>query len=263
MAKAKAKAVAKRKKTEVAVLDADAFAQAAGQGVTDLGEGDLAMPMIKSLQKVSPELDDHADAKPGDIYNSVTQERVSGSEGIRVVNCAYSLTFIEWEPRGTGSGAPFAIYSAGDKLPATERGEDNKDYVVDGGGRYLERTAQHYILVFDDEGMTQQALLPMKSTQLKKSRQWNSAMKATKMQDSRGALFVPPRFSHIWRLTTALEENKNGSWYGWAVTKEGVIKDPALYAEARQFHESIVAGQVKVRHVREEDRTDDDENIPF
>ena len=40
----------------------------------------------------------------------------------------------------------------------TERSDDNKDMVVDGAGRYLERTAQHYVLVVDEDGMTQQAL---------------------------------------------------------------------------------------------------------
>jgi hypothetical protein len=248
-------------KTDVAVISSDLFASDAGMGLTDLGSDDLAMPFLKILQKMSDELDELDDAKAGDIYNSVTKEVVKGKTGVCVVNCAYSLQYLEWEPRGTGTGAPFRIYSAGDKVPATERGEDNRDYVVDGGGRYLERTAQHYILVVDKEGMTQQALLPMKSTQFKKSKQWNSAMKALKMKDTKGELFVAPRFSHTWNLTTAQEENKNGSWHGWVIEKDKTLEDPNLYAEAKLFAESINAGQIKVQHVRETDSLDDE--IPF
>ena len=180
-----------------------------------------------------------------------------------VINCAYVLQFIEWEPRGTGTGAPHRIYGSSDDIPQTERGDDNKDYVVGGSGRYLERTAQHYVLIIDEDGMTQQALLPMKSTQFKKSKQWNSAMKSLKMKDSKGNLFTPPRFSHVWKLETVPEENKNGSWHGWQISKDSVVSDTSVYAEAKLFAESILAGQVNVKHVREDEKASSDEDVPF
>ena len=258
-----ATAVSKKKngKSDVVVMQPNMFAADAGVGVNDLGSEDLAIPFIKVLQKMSDELDDLDNAKAGDIYNTVTKEVTKGGDGVRVVNCAYNLQYIEWEPRGTGTGAPHHIYGAGDQIPETQRGEDNKDYVVDGKGRYLERTAQHYVLVIDEDGITQQALLPMKSTQFKKSKQWNSAMRSLKMKDSAGNLFTPPRFSHIWKLETVPEENKNGSWHGWQISKEDVIEDPIIYAEAKLFAESIQAGQVKVNHIREEDSLS--EETPF
>ena len=260
-----AKAVAKKKGSELSAEVSDLFAADAGIGVNDLGSEDLAIPFIKILQKMSDELDDLDNAKAGDIINSVTKEVVKGKDGIRVIPCAYRLEWIEWEPRGTGTGAPFAIYHTGDSIPETERSEDNKDYVVDGNGRYLERTAQHYVLVVDDDEVTQQALLPMKATQFKKSKQWNSAIKSIKMKDASGNLFTPPRFSHVWRLTTASEENKNGSWHGWQIEKDAVIEDPNLYAEAKHLAQSIQAGEVKVQHVREDDggSTSSDEDTPF
>jgi len=260
MARAMAKKSGSGKK--VAVMQADMFAEDAGAGVDGLGAEDLAIPFLKILQKMSPELDDIAKAKAGDLFNTVTKEVVRGSDGIRVVNCAYTLQYIEWEPRGSGTGAPHAIYSAGDTLPKTERGDDNKDYVVDGSGRYLERTAQHYVLVIDEDGITSQALLPMKATQFKKSKQWNSALKSLKMKDGNGDLFTPARWSHIWHLESVSEENKNGSWHGWQVSKDSQIKDPNLYAEAKLFAQSIMAGQVKVQHVQETDKVSEDD-VPF
>ena len=244
-----------------AIVNADMFLADAGVGVQDLKTEDLAIPFLKVLQKMSPELDD-LDVRAGDIFNSVTKEGVSGKEGVRVVPCAYRLEYIEWEPRGTGSGAPVNIYVAGEEIPETQRGEDNKDYVTDGNGRYIERTAQHYVLVMDEDGMTQQALISMKATQFKKSKQWNSALKSLKMKDNSGRLFTPARFSHIWLLKSTPEENKNGSWHGWEISKDSQIEDIALYQEAKLFAESISAGQVKVQHTREEDATDSD-NVPF
>ena len=250
-------------KNEVAIMDENMFAADAGVGVSDLSSEDLAIPFLKVLQKMSDELDDLDDAKAGDIYNTVTKDVVKGKDGVTVINCAYSLQYIEWEPRGTGTGAPHHIYNSADDIPQTERGDDNKDYVVGGSGRYLERTAQHYVLIIDEDGMTQQALLPMKSTQFKKSKQWNSAMRSLKMKDSKGGLFTPPRFSHIWKLETVPEENKNGSWHGWQISKDSVVSDPSIYAEAKLFAESILAGQVSVKHVREEEKTSSDEDVPF
>ena len=258
-----AKALAKKQSAEVVVMNESMFAADAGMGVSDLGSEDLAIPFIKVLQKMSDELDDLDKAKAGDIYNTVTKDVIKGKDGIRLINCAYNLQYIEWEPRGTGTGAPHAIYGAGDEIPATERGDDNKDYVVEGNGRYLERTAQHYVLVVDEDGVTQQALLPMKSTQFKKSKQWNSAMRSLKMKDGNGSLFTPPRFSHIWKLETVSEENKNGSWHGWQISKDGVVEDVNVYQEAKLFAESIQSGQVNVKHVREEDKETSDEDVPF
>lgn len=244
-----------------ATINTDMFLTDAGMGVHDLKTEDLAIPFLKVLQKMSPELDD-LDVRAGDIFNSVTKEGVSGKEGVRVINCSYHLQYIEWEPRGTGSGAPYRIYSAGEEMPETQRGEDNKDYIADGNGRYIERTAQHYVLVIDDNGFTQQALISMKSTQFKKSKQWNSALKSLKMKDSNGNFFTPARFAHIWLLKSTPEENKNGSWHGWEISKESLIEDIGLYQEAKLFAESINAGGVKVQHSREEDTTESD-RVPF
>ena len=84
-----------------AVVTTDVFSQDAGIGVQDLTTEDLAIPFLKVLQKMSPELDD-LDVRAGDIFNTVTKDGVSGKEGVRVIPCAYRLEYIEWEPRGTG-----------------------------------------------------------------------------------------------------------------------------------------------------------------
>ena len=71
-----AQAVAERKTSEVAIMDENMFAADAGIGISDLGSEDLAIPFLKVLQKMSDELDDLADAKAGDIYNTVTKDVV-------------------------------------------------------------------------------------------------------------------------------------------------------------------------------------------
>ena len=171
------KEVAKAKNTAIAAFDASMFEEDAGQGMDNMGQEDLALPFLKILSGLDPILDEREDARKGDIYNTVTGQIYKGKDGIRVIPCAYQRRFIRWAPRGTGTGAPVAIYMPGDPRPATERSkDDNRDYVQDGSGNYIDETHQHFVIVLHDDGSAETALIAMKATQLKKSRKWNSMM---------------------------------------------------------------------------------------
>ena len=246
--------VAQEGKKDVAVFDIAMMEQDAGSGMEGLGTDDLALPFLKVLSGNDPVLDDESvDARKGDIYNTVTGKAYKGKQGVRVVPCAYQRRFIQWAPRGSGNGAPLAIYEPGQERPKTERSsEDNKDYVVDGEGEYIEETHQHFVILINDDGSHETALIAMKSTQLKKSRKWNSMMASRSMNGKNGP-FTPPRFSHIYHLKTIPEENSKGSWHGWEMSCEGVIEDGALYNRAKGFAESITAGDVVVKHTEDED----------
>lgn len=254
------KAVAKAGKNEVAVFDAAMFEADAGRGMENMGQEDLALPFLKVLSGNDPVLDENEEARKGDIYNTVTGALFKGKAGIRVVPCAYQRRFIQWAPRGSGSGAPVAIYEPSDERPKTERSpDDNKDYVVGGDGDYIEETHQHFVVLLNEDGSHETALIAMKSTQLKKSRKWNSMMASRSMVGANGP-FTPPRFSHIYNLKTVSEENSKGSWHGWEMSVEGPIEDAALYTRAKGFADSITAGDVVVKH------TDDEaggEDTPF
>lgn len=245
-------AVKAKENTEVAVFDEAMFEADAGQGLGGIGSEDLALPFLKVLSRQDPTLDELEDAKAGDIYNTVTGKVYKGKEGIRVIPCAYQKRFIEWAPRGSGNGAPLNIYNTQAECPKTDRSsEDNKEYVVGGNGSYIEATAQHYVVVLDEDGPTT-ALITMKSTQLKKSRKWNSMIMSRSFNGKNGP-YTPPMFSHIYKLTTLSEENSKGSWHGWEIALEGVIQDAGMYQMAKTFGESVDRGEVQAKHTDEEE----------
>lgn len=259
---ATSKAVAKAETTAIAEFDPSMFEGDAGQGMDNMGQEDLALPFLKILSGLDPILDEREDARKGDIYNTVTGQIYKGKDGIRVIPCAYQRRFIQWAPRGSGTGAPINVFTPDEKLPKTERSkEDNRDYVVGGNGDYIDETHQHFVIVLNEDGSAETALIAMKSTQLKKSRKWNSMMASRQMQGKNGP-FTPPRFSHIYHLKTLQEENSKGSWHGWEMSVEGVVTDMALYQRAKAFNESIMAGDVMVKHV-DEDNRGSGEDIPF
>jgi hypothetical protein len=107
---AQSKEVAKKEETGVAEFNPAMFEADAGGGLQDLGQEDLALPFLKVLSGNDPVLDVNDDARKGDIYNTVTGALYKGKTGIRVIPCAYQRRFIQWAPRGVGSGAPTAIY---------------------------------------------------------------------------------------------------------------------------------------------------------
>ena len=260
---AQSKEVAKKEETGVAEFNPAMFEADAGGGLQDLGQEDLALPFLKVLSGNDPVLDVNDDARKGDIYNTVTGALYKGKTGIRVIPCAYQRRFIQWAPRGVGSGAPTAIYEPSDARPKVERSkDDNKDYVMDGSGEYIEETHQHFVVLLAEDGSMETALIAMKSTQLKKSRKWNSIMASRSMMGANGP-FTPPRFAYIYDLKTIGEENSKGSWHGWEMSVEGPVADAHMYTRAKEFASSITAGDVVVKHSDEEASTKNDNDIPF
>ena len=251
------KEVAEKKSAEIIPFDPSLFEQDQGLGLENMGQEDLALPFLKVLSRQDPILDDLENAKPGDIYNTVTGDIYKGKEGVRVVPCVYQRRYIEWAPRGTGSGAPLNIFTPDEKRPKTERSsDDNREYVVGGNGSYIEETHQHFVMILNEDGTQQTALITMKSTQMKKSRKWNSMIQSRVMNGKNGA-FTPPRFSHVYHLKTVSEENSKGSWHGWEISLEGPIQEPNIYQNAKSFAQSIMKGEVNVKHESEETNSSD------
>ena len=252
-------------KTDVAVKKENAvalnsmFEEDALSGFEGMNQDDFALPFLRLLTNTSPEVGDVEGAMPGMIYNTVTGDLYDGKKGIEVVPCAYVRQYIEWAPRGSGSGAPVAMYPAtSDVLSRTHREPgDNKDYLDN--GNYIENTANHYVMVIRNDGTPEPALISMKSTQLKKSRKWNSMMQSVKVAGKNG-LFTPPMYSQVYRLTTVAESNDKGKWFGWEVERVGPVEDASVYQAAKAFATSVNAGDVKVKH---QDEAAETGNTPF
>ena len=243
-------------KKEEGALAVNMFEADADKGSQNMTQEDLALPFLKVLGQLSPEVNKvHAryvkGAEPGMIINSVTNELYDGAKGIDVLPVFYERKLIEWQDRGAGTGAPVAIHDASsDIMSQTTRDKSYKDRLPN--GNYIDNTANHYVVVLGDSPQT--ALISMKATQLKISRKWNSIMMGIKLQGKNG-LFTPPTYSHIYNLKTVQMSNDKGTWFGWDVSKVGPIEDKAVYDIAKSFAEKVGKGNVEVKHGTEESNT--------
>ena len=231
-------------------LAVNIFEDDADKGTQNISQEDLALPFLKVLGQLSPEVNKtHGKyvegAEPGKIINTVTNELYSN---INVVPVFYKRKYIEWQDRGTSTGAPVAIHeSDSDIISQTTRGKDYKDRLPN--GNYLENTADHFVILLGDSPQT--ALISMKATQLKVSRKWNSMMMGIKMQGKNG-LFTPPTYSHIYSLKTVQMSNDKGTWFGWDVAKVGPVTDKGVYDIAKTFAQRVGKGEVEAKHGNEE-----------
>jgi len=246
------KSVTKRENT--GPLATDVFEADASAGSQNITQDDLALPFLKVLGQLSPEINKQnakfiKGAEPGMIVNSVTKELYDGTKGIDVIPVHYQRQYVEWQDRGQTGNAPVAIHKAdSDIVSTTTRDKSWKDRLPN--GNYLENTANHFVILLGKTPST--ALISMKATQLKVSRKWNSLMMGLKLPGKNG-LFTPPTYSHIYNLKTVQMSNDKGTWFGWDVSKIGPVSDKGIYAIAKSFAEKNSKGLVNVKHGSEEE----------
>ena len=232
-------------------LATNIFEADADKGAQNISQEDLALPFLKVLGQLSPEVNKRdgkyvEGAEPGKIINTVTNELY---DAVNVIPVFYKRQYVEWQDRGTSTGAPVAIHEAdSDIVSTTTRDKSYKDRLPN--GNYLENTANHFVILMGDSPTT--ALISMKATQLKVSRKWNSMMMGIKMQGKNG-LFTPPTYSHIYNLKTVQMSNDKGTWFGWDVAKVGPVSDKGVYDIAKNFAERVGKGEVEAKPETQEE----------
>jgi hypothetical protein len=257
---AKTNEVAEAQTTAVgSVLD---FAADAGRGLEGADAQSFAIPFLTLLQANSPQCEPVKDggiegAKAGLFINSITHELY---ENVHVIPCSYQRRFIRWAPRSSGGGykgdySPIEVES--DSLAGLS--QHNGQYLMDvpegaptndkDGFPLFDRlsdTRNHFVLVQNAAGSWQPALVSLTSTQIKKSKRWMSLIQGVEMKDGKGKAFNPPSFSHIYKLTSAKEENAKGKWQGVIIELVGPVAESDVYVKAREFNAQVAAGAVKV-----------------
>ena len=104
------------KKTTAQVPSTGLFEGDANAGFQTMSQDDLALPFLKVLGQLSPEVNTrHAKylkgAEPGMILNTVTNELHDGTKGINVIPCFYKREYVEWKDRGESMGAPVGVHA--------------------------------------------------------------------------------------------------------------------------------------------------------
>ncbi|MCK5609905.1 hypothetical protein KAR91_48985 [Candidatus Pacearchaeota archaeon] len=215
-----------------------------GSGFENMNADDLAIPFLVILQSGSPQVkrgQGHLEgAEEGDFFNTVTNEIMKGE--ISLICCAYEKAWIEWILRENGGG--FVLKHGDDSILKLTKRDDRNRNILENGHQIVD-TAYHYCLLVREDGIAEPVVLGLISTQLKKSRRWNSTMQGLKVKIGKEPAFTPPMYSHMYKAETVEEDNDQGQWMGWLIHAPEMIKDFELYAMAKKFHDDVTTGQIR------------------
>lgn len=212
-------------------------------GFDNVGADDVAIPFITILQALSPQCRGETaieGAGEGDFFNTVTSIIHKGE--IKLIPCAYKKAYIEWIPRDSGGG--FVKEHSDSKILEQCKQNDRRQDIMPNGNNIV-TTAYHFCIQVKGDGTFERVVLSFSSTQLKKSRKWNSTMMALMVNIS-GKKVRPPMFSHIYKARSVPEKNEQGQWAGWQIGSPELITDSGLYNVAKRFSEDVIKGIVKV-----------------
>lgn len=202
-----------------------------GLGNENVGASDLVLPRLQIIQSLSPELKASspkyiAGAKQGDIFN--TLNRTTYPDGIRFCDVYYRKEYAVFVSRQEGGGYRGSFPRQEDALAYIESSPERQRLEVT-------EMAIHFILILDEEGnVISEAVLPMKSTQLKVSRNLNGMIR----ERCRGNM---DRFSGTWKLTTQNEVNKKGEFYNYVITA-GPWATAETFEQAKKTYRDITGG---------------------
>lgn len=269
---ADSKALTETLKATVPAAFMDDVMADAGAGLEHVTTADQMIPFLRILQSNSPQAIKRnaayvESAEPSMLINTATTRVYDGEKGCLVIPCTYQRRYTEWWPRDddakgaeTGKGLVRDWGQDDSILAKTTKDKRNRD--VTAQGTYISTDGTFYCLLVDEEtGAHERVVVTMTSTQLKKSRRWNTIMSSFQIPrpDGRGT-FTPPIFYRSYRLTTVPEGNDNGDWFGWAVAPGPLVPElPAgadLYNAAKAFREAVNAGLVKAAPAAREDGAD-------
>ena len=261
--------VVKKEVNEVAVYEG--FEQFQGEGFSEVKTEDLAIPFLRVLADVSPQVKKRdgayvEGAEAGMIFNTVLNEVYEAEKnGIFVIPCHYNRRYVEWRGREEGGGY-VGSYTPDDPIVKTvTRSDQGQDLLPN--GNQLTNTAQFFVLMLHPELGPQKALMTMASTQLKKGRKWLTQAQSLTAQGKNG-LYTLPLMSQVYKVTSVPEQNDKGSWYGWEIARERSLDlsnqgDKDVFDMAVAFAKSVKAGDVELNDGSNHVGADSDDNVPF
>jgi hypothetical protein len=204
-------------KPKTALVKASDYKDFDGQGYEHQTQEDIAMPFINILQSGSPQVVEKTvkGAKPGQIFNTVTQELF---DEMLFLAATTRHVFVEWIPRDKGGGfvAEHAIDSDIVKA-AKEAASEFGVYTLENGNELVE-TFYFYGVHVNEKEVLGLGVIPFDSSKIKAYKKINTRLQSFMLKMPDGRKVRPPMFSHLLRLETVVEKNPKGTWFNFNIS---------------------------------------------
>jgi len=202
------------------------------RGSEEVQSNDLVIPrieLVQSLSKCRKKADPaYIDGiEEGDLYNNVTR-KVYGEDMV-VCPVYFRKEWLLWRDQDLGGGFGGAFDSAEAAESARQLVEKPEEWeVVD--------TNQHFVLVINDDGTIEEAVVSMAKTKAKTSRTWNSLVRIN----------GGPRFSRLYKLVGVAATNKaNQDYFTLDVKNVGFVTEE-IFKHAEKVYEMVTSGKAGI-----------------
>lgn len=242
----------------VAAMDPELAALIAGDsgmGKENIKASDMAIPRLSILQPSSPQVmpgkpEYLESAKTGMIYDSVQNVCYSGEKGLIAIPVSFRSAYLEWIPHNKGGGF-IADHGTDESVLKNCKQDSETKMMLTPEGHEIVLTAEYFSFIMPPDGGLFPVIISMAKTQHRKSRVWNFLINQFEIPNPANPeqRINPAMFYRSYKLTTVLESNDKGSWFGWKIEPgQNTFELPDgrnLYLRARKFHADIASGIVK------------------
>lgn len=198
-----------------AVVDASAYAEYENEsGFQNQSSSDYSIPFLAVLQSNSPQVKDveHGglkDAKPGALFNTVTQHLFKGSEGIGFVPAYTEHCYVEWIPKDKGGGLVGRYELNSEYVKQAKANNQEFGKIILSNGNELIETFYVYGMAVYPDGSTLPMTIAFTSTKIKNYKSWMTTARSIQLKVGDRKI-TPPLFAHRYRIVSYLDKNKKG-----------------------------------------------------
>lgn len=235
----------------------------AGKGYENQTKADQSIPFINVLQGLSP-LVKNGGARPGDLYNTVTQQVYKREEGLLFVPGTTKRMVGEWVPRTQGGGFR-GHHEVSSQLfqDAVKNAAKFGKYATPEGNQLVDTFYVYGALCTEDGFADTMAVIPFWSTKIRPYRSWNTRLLTFNQQHGNKI----PLYANLTRMRTVETKNNQGEFFVPVLTSgdpRGIMEsllgpDDERYQMAKTCALLIASGDAQVNYDKSREAEGDDD----
>lgn len=252
--------MAKKPTKTTAVTRYEGYAELEGAGFTDQHGEDLLIPFIDVLQPLSPQLETIKGAKPGMLFNTVTEELYTD---LTFVPATRDWNFVEWIPREKGGGF-VAVHAPASDIVREARANAESFGKYRHKGNELQETFYLYVILADFS----MAVLPFRSTKIRPYKTLMTRLRTLQVV-SGDRRVNPPLMAYRLKLSTVKQKNEKGTWFNFKIDPDAdtlldCLIEPAnpLFTQANELRLMVEKGRATAAY-ESTTNAEADEDVPF
>lgn len=243
-----------------------------GKGFEHQTKADASIPIVSLLQALSPVVADGR-GKPGDFFNTVTEQIWARDKGFLFVPATTRHVFTEWVPRDAGGGYRGQHTPDSEIVKLAMKTSAKFGSYRTAEGNQLTETFYVYGAICSDDGQAESmAIMPFWSTKIRPYKGWMTRLRQTQITDGQGRRVRPPLYAHLTRITSTMQKNNQGQFYVPVISSgdpRGIVQsllkpDDERFLMAKACMQLVDSDMAKVDYSKTKgDGDEGDEETPF